>query len=85
MDASAKLNSLDHYPSLMERSKRVGYAVTKVVFRGYQASDQLQVQHVAFTDCIGQGYTVEPPDTLGAGCLSFVERLSLSRRFRDVC
>ncbi len=51
MDASAKLNSLDHYPSLMERSKRVGYAVTKVVFRGYQASDQLQVQ-LAFTDCI---------------------------------
>lgn len=43
MDASAKLNVLDHYPSLLERSKRIGYAVTKVVFRGYQASDKLQV------------------------------------------
>ncbi len=43
MDASSKLNELDHYPSLLERSKRIGYSVTKVVFRGYQASDKLQV------------------------------------------
>ena len=43
MDNSGKLNVLDHYPQLLDRSKRIGYDVTKVVFRGYHASDQLQV------------------------------------------
>jgi len=45
MDNSGKLNVLDHYPQLLERSKRIGYEITKVVFRGYHASDQLQRLH----------------------------------------
>ena len=43
MDNSGKLNVLDHYPQLLERSKRIGYEITKVVLQGYHAIDQLQV------------------------------------------
>lgn len=45
MDGSGKLNSLEQYPQLRERSKKIGYEVTKVVFRGYHAGDKLQRLH----------------------------------------
>ena len=44
MDSSTKLNYLENYPQLQDRSARIGYEVTKVVFRGYHASDKLQVR-----------------------------------------
>ncbi|XP_065192053.1 uncharacterized protein LOC135823141 [Sycon ciliatum] len=45
LEQTSGLNDMDSYPVLMERSKRMGYAVTKVIFRGYHASDQLQGMH----------------------------------------
>ena len=43
MEASGRLNDLVNYSQLLELSERIGYAVSKVVFRGYQAGDKLQV------------------------------------------
>ena len=43
MEASGGLNDLANYSQLLELSERIGYAVSKVVFRGYQAGDKLQV------------------------------------------
>lgn len=40
-----QLNELDAYPQLMSRAKSIGYQVTKVVYRGYHASDKLQQMH----------------------------------------
>ncbi|XP_033109905.1 uncharacterized protein LOC117111145 [Anneissia japonica] len=40
-----KLNKIETYPELMERSKLIGYHVSKVVFRGYHASTQLEALH----------------------------------------
>jgi hypothetical protein len=37
------LSELKTYPQLLQRSDRIGYTIQKVVFRGYHASDQLQV------------------------------------------
>ena len=45
MDNSSKLNSLDQYAQLIQLSKRIGFEVTKVVFRGYHTSSQLQRLH----------------------------------------
>ena len=45
MDNSSKLNSLDQYSQLIQLSKRIGFEVTKVVFRGYHTSNQLQRLH----------------------------------------
>ena len=45
MDNSSKLNSLDQYTQLIQLSKRIGFEVTKVVFRGYHTSSQLQRLH----------------------------------------
>ena len=45
MDNSSKLNSLDEYRQLVQLSKRIGFEVTKVVFRGYHPSNQLQRLH----------------------------------------
>jgi len=38
-----RLSELKTYPQLLQRSDRIGYTIQKVVFRGYHASDQLQV------------------------------------------
>ena len=38
-----KLSQIETYPQLCQRAARVGFSVHKVVFRGYHASDQLQV------------------------------------------
>ena len=48
MEASGRLNDLANYTQLMELSERIGYAVSKVVFRGYQAGDKLQVSSTNF-------------------------------------
>ncbi|XP_077987770.1 uncharacterized protein LOC144442332 [Glandiceps talaboti] len=45
MDQAEKLNDLSVYPLLMELAKKIGYNVSKVVFRGYHASDQLTRMH----------------------------------------
>lgn len=39
------LNELDQYANLSGRSSRIGYRVSKVVYRGYVASDKLQMMH----------------------------------------
>ena len=45
MENTSMLNILDNYKQLNERSRHIGYQVTKVVFRGYHASDKLQDLH----------------------------------------
>ena len=44
---TACLGSLDTYPQLTSRATRIGYRISKVVYRGYQAPQSLQV-HVLF-------------------------------------
>ena len=39
------LNSMDTYSQLTVRAKRIGYHITKVVYRGYEASSSLQATH----------------------------------------
>lgn len=38
------MNQLETYPQLITRAETVGYQINKVVFRGYQASEKLQVR-----------------------------------------
>ncbi|XP_070539340.1 calponin homology domain-containing protein DDB_G0272472-like [Ptychodera flava] len=45
MEQAEKLNDLAVYPQLMEMVKKIGYKVSKVVFRGYHASSQLTKMH----------------------------------------
>ncbi len=40
-----KLNEVDAYPNLTSRSKRIGYQINKVVYRGYTAGETLQSMH----------------------------------------
>lgn len=42
---TAKLNELDAFKVLQQRAARVGFAIDKVVFRGYMASSALQAMH----------------------------------------
>ncbi|MDP3723945.1 MAG: hypothetical protein Q8R91_10725 [Candidatus Omnitrophota bacterium] len=44
-DQAEKLNDLATYRQLVQRGERVGYQVTKVVYRGYFASQKLQAMH----------------------------------------
>ncbi len=44
-DQAEKLNDLATYRQLVQRSDRVGYTITKVVYRGYFASQKLQAMH----------------------------------------
>jgi hypothetical protein len=44
LENANQLNQLQAYPQLIARSQMVGYQINKVVFRGYQASEKLQVQ-----------------------------------------
>ncbi|XP_033112088.1 uncharacterized protein LOC117112964 [Anneissia japonica] len=39
---SSDLSCLKSYPQLIQRAERIGFEVNKVVYRGYQASSQLQ-------------------------------------------
>lgn len=41
------LNELETYASLTRRGERIGYRITKVVYRGYYASEKLQAMHDA--------------------------------------
>ena len=43
VDNTGQLNILDNYTQLRERSKVIGYEVSKVVYRGFQCNDKLQV------------------------------------------
>jgi hypothetical protein len=45
MKKSDELNELDAYPQLVSRAKAIGFQVTKVVYRGYHATDKLQQMH----------------------------------------
>ncbi|MBB6428928.1 hypothetical protein [Algisphaera agarilytica] len=40
-----QLNELEAYPNLTNRAERIGYRVNKLVYRGYEASNKLQVMH----------------------------------------
>jgi len=43
LNHSHQLSKLESYPQLTSRSERIGFKVSKVVYRGYQASSALQV------------------------------------------
>ncbi|CAH1780731.1 unnamed protein product [Owenia fusiformis] len=45
IELSGELNNLTNYPQLKARSKAIGYEISKVVFRGYYASEKLQKLH----------------------------------------
>jgi hypothetical protein len=45
MKKSDELNELDAYAQLVSRAKAIGFQVTKVVYRGYHATDKLQQMH----------------------------------------
>lgn len=45
LENANQLNQLESYPQLVTRSETVGYRINKVVFRGYQASDKLQLMN----------------------------------------
>lgn len=45
IEKASKLNELNNYPQLTGCAKRMGYEVSKVVFRGYFASEKLQKMH----------------------------------------
>lgn len=40
-----KLNNLETYTALVARASKIGYQINKVVYRGYYASDKLQLMH----------------------------------------
>jgi regulator of protease activity HflC (stomatin/prohibitin superfamily) len=42
---AARLNHMDTYEQLARRAERIGYTISKVVYRGYSARDQLQAMH----------------------------------------
>lgn len=42
---TGQLNDLATYANLVRRAERIGYKINKVVYRGYTASDKLQVMH----------------------------------------
>ncbi|KAK2170014.1 hypothetical protein LSH36_5g17031 [Paralvinella palmiformis] len=42
LEATSELSELTAFPQLVQRSDRIGYLVSKVVYRGYQSSSQLQ-------------------------------------------
>ncbi|MEQ9380065.1 MAG: hypothetical protein RJP95_04330 [Pirellulales bacterium] len=44
-EATGLLNDLAQYDNLVGRSQRIGYRISKVVYRGYEASDKLQSMH----------------------------------------
>jgi len=45
LNETAKLNQLATFAQLVARAEQIGYNVTKVVFRGFQAGDKLQAMH----------------------------------------
>lgn len=45
------LNRLESYPQLTQRAEKIGYRVSKVVYRGYYATDKLQAMHDGAIEC----------------------------------
>lgn len=45
MENSSALNEMQNYPQLMERSKQIGYEISKVVYRGFHTHHVLQGLH----------------------------------------
>ncbi|PTX96103.1 hypothetical protein DB345_09910 [Spartobacteria bacterium LR76] len=45
------LNQLATYPQLIQRAEKIGYRISKVVYRGYYASDKLQAMHDGAIEC----------------------------------
>ncbi|MCA9261874.1 MAG: hypothetical protein KDA61_21800, partial [Planctomycetales bacterium] len=44
-EATGELNELMRYENLVGRADRIGYRINKVVYRGYVASEKLQLMH----------------------------------------
>jgi hypothetical protein len=44
-EKTERLSALETYPQLTKRADTIGYRITKVVYRGYQASQTLQTMH----------------------------------------
>jgi hypothetical protein len=42
---TSMLNEIETFPVLQQRASAIGYSISKVVFRGYKASEQLQAMH----------------------------------------
>jgi len=62
VDNTGQLNILDNYTQLRERSKAIGYEVSKVVYRGFQCNDKLQVIIVVWSSqyvCVSVTASVE--------------------------
>ena len=45
------LNQIESYRQLTQRAEKIGYRITKVVYRGYYASDKLQAMHDNAIEC----------------------------------
>jgi len=45
------LNQIETYGQLTQRAEKIGYRITKVVYRGYYASDKLQAMHDNAIEC----------------------------------
>ncbi len=47
LECTHQLSEMKSYRQLQQRADRIGYSISKVVYRGYHASDQLQVNRNA--------------------------------------
>lgn len=45
------LNQLGTYAQLLQRAEKIGYRISKVVYRGYYASEKLQAMHDGAIEC----------------------------------
>jgi len=45
LEKTSLMSALETYPQLVTRSKKIGYDISKVVFRGYHATEKLQAMH----------------------------------------
>ena len=43
LNQSHQLSKIESYPQLTTRAEKIGFQISKVVYRGYQASTALQV------------------------------------------
>jgi hypothetical protein len=73
---SGELNNVSAFPVLLERANRIGYRIDKIVFRGYQASSQLQAMH----DAAIKGRTKLQLDTRTAEQEQFLENMKLNNK-----
>ena len=45
VEAANALNNIDSFPNLLSRAKRMGFMISKVIYRGFKADDKLQNIH----------------------------------------